>query len=79
MSERANARAALSRLAAIALLWLVLGELVVPSLITWLYSSDAANWWAPLARVLTRAQSRHSLEYYLGSWRKDGQIGRAHV
>ena len=72
MSERAKARA-VRRLAGIALLWLVLGELVVPNLIGWLYSADPANWWAPLARALARAQSRHSLDYYLGAWRKDGR------
>ncbi len=73
MSERASTRAPLCRLAGIALAWLVLGEFLVPALIAWLHTADAANWWAPLARVVERAQTRHSLEYYVASWSKDGR------
>ena len=63
----------LRRAGAVALAWIVLGELVVPALIAWLYAADARSWFEPLARALARAQSRHSLDYYLDSWRDDGR------
>ena len=74
MNAAARHRAPLLRRAlAIALAWLVLGELGVPALIAWLHAADAAGWWEPLARAVTRAQARHSLPYYLDSWRDDGR------
>jgi hypothetical protein len=64
---------ALRHLAAIALLWLVLGEWLAPALIAWLHGADAAGWWPPLARALGRAQARHSLADYTNAWREDGR------
>ncbi len=71
--SQAPAASALRRLGALALGWLVLGEWLAPALIAWLHGADAAQWWTPLARALTRAQSRHSLAYYLAAWREDGR------
>ena len=72
MSEAPLARS-LRLLAAIALGWLVLGEWLGPALIARLHGADAAEGWPPLARLLARAQSRHSLPYYVAAWRENGR------
>ena len=59
--------------AASLLAWLVLGEWLAPALIAWLYGAEPSSFAEPLARALARAQARHSLAYYQGSWREDGR------
>lgn len=60
---------------AVALAWLVLGELIVPHAIAWLHAAETAAWWEPLARALARARERHTADDYIGAWRKDARWG----
>ncbi len=70
MSARTRA---LRRIGALALAWLVFGEWLAPALIAWLHGFDAAEAATPVAKLLARAQTRHSLAYYLDAWRDDGR------
>ncbi|HEU4429628.1 MAG TPA: HTTM domain-containing protein [Myxococcota bacterium] len=60
-------------IAAIVLAWIAIGEGLAPQLIAWLYRAEPSSFAEPLARALARAQTRHSLTYYVDSWREDGR------
>ncbi len=65
----ASARSPWRRPLLLAAAWLLIGELLIPGLISLLYHSDWAAGWD----VIARAKARHPLAHYLGAWRKDAR------